>query len=110
MIACGSVAARGSDISSRDAPSSVLLASSVYTTLPPRKYADAPGTASSAAAISPPDDDSATATVSLRAVSVSPTSAASSSTSAHDTGLAPTLTSALLLYVATPAASAPRPP
>src|SRR5918912_872028 len=33
---------------------------------PPRKYAEAPGMASSAAEISPPADDSATAIVSLR--------------------------------------------
>src|SRR5687768_5489399 len=45
-------------------------------TPPPRKYAEAPGTASSAAAISPPADDSETATVSLRALRSAPSSAA----------------------------------
>src|SRR5919108_6235382 len=38
-------------------------------TPPPRKYAEAPGMASSAAEISPPADDSATAIVSLRCLS-----------------------------------------
>jgi hypothetical protein len=40
----------------------------VYTTAPPRKYAEAPGTANNAAAMSPPVDDSAVATVSWRAI------------------------------------------
>src|SRR5689334_16449496 len=41
------------------------------------KYAEAPGTASSTAETSPPDEDSETATVSLRALSFSPTRLAS---------------------------------
>src|SRR5881409_3543883 len=45
-------------------------------TPPPRKYADAPGTASSAAEMSPPADDSATATVCLRSLSSAPSAAA----------------------------------
>src|SRR5438067_13415021 len=45
-------------------------------TPPPRKYADAPGTASSVAEISPPADDSATATVCLRSLSSAPSAAA----------------------------------
>src|SRR5919201_3764758 len=44
-------------------------------TPPPRKYADAPGTASSVAEISPPADDSATATVCLRSLSSAPSAA-----------------------------------
>src|SRR5882672_667747 len=45
-------------------------------TPPPRKYAEAPGTASSAAEISPPADDSATPSVSLRSFSNAPSVAA----------------------------------
>jgi hypothetical protein len=49
-------------------PSSAARANSVYTTAPPRKYAEAPGTANNAAAMSPPVDDSAVAIVSWRAI------------------------------------------
>ena len=49
---------------------SASQASRVYTTTPPRQYADAPGTARSAAVIRPPAADSATATVSFRALSI----------------------------------------
>ena len=48
--------------------SSAARANSVYTTAPPRKYAEAPGTANNAAAMSPPVDDSAVAIVSRRAI------------------------------------------
>src|SRR5438552_7302693 len=41
-------------------------------TPPPRKYAEAPGTARSAAEIRPPADDSATAIVSFRSFSSAP--------------------------------------
>src|ERR1700738_1427628 len=44
----------------------------VYTTPPPRYQAEAPGTASSAAEISPPDEVSAMAMVSRRALSAAP--------------------------------------
>jgi hypothetical protein len=49
-------------------PSRVARANFVYTTAPPRKYAEAPGTTNNAAAISPPVDDSAVAIVSWRAI------------------------------------------
>src|SRR5215468_2909184 len=49
-------------------PSNAARAISVYTTAPPRKYAEAPGTANNAAAMSPPVDDSAVAIVSWRAI------------------------------------------
>ena len=49
----------------------------MYTTDPPMKYADAPGTARSAAEMSPPDDDSVMAMVSPRSLSIAPTSFAS---------------------------------
>lgn len=45
-------------------------------TPPPTKYAEAPGTASSAAEINPPADDSETATVSLRVLRSAPSVAA----------------------------------
>src|SRR3954447_13469929 len=48
----------------------IRRASRVYTTAPPRKYADAPGTDSSAAEINPPVEDSAIAMVCLRAISL----------------------------------------
>src|SRR5262245_61939645 len=46
-------------------------------TPPPRKYADAPGTASSAAEINPPADDSDTPIVCLRSISSDATERAS---------------------------------
>src|SRR5215813_12128842 len=45
-------------------------------TPPPRKYTEAPGTASSAAEMRPPADDSATATVCLRSLSSAPSAPA----------------------------------
>src|SRR5436190_9566379 len=83
LRASASVAARGLVTASRDLPSSNAFAWAVYTTAPPRKYADAPGTASNAPAISPPADDSATATVSWRAISRSATGPAAAVRSSH---------------------------